>query len=156
MTWRRRDVPPPGTIAEIHATVDLERTLTDLGLAAPDASAFVTDDLLGARILVVERPAGPPLALAEPSTEGRLAATLARHGEGPAGWYVRTWAPLAELRHQARTGGLAVSRTGDGPFGRQVLALDGIPFGRHLILVEVPDVREVPELPEVPAVPSPP
>ncbi len=127
---------PPGAIAEIHATVDLDRTLVDLGLPVPDPADLATDALLGARVWIVDGPGDARLAIAEPSTEGRLAATLARRGEGPAGWYVQAAATLDELREQALAGGLPISQPADGPFGREVLALGSQPFGRHLILVD--------------------
>jgi hypothetical protein len=72
------------------ATVELDRAArelaTDLGFA-PDAFAPAADSLaLGARCRVAPDalPDGLALAILEPATEGRLAAMLARHGEGPA------------------------------------------------------------------------
>jgi hypothetical protein len=70
------------------ATVDLERAERELGEALGvvlDSSPAPRDAELGARLRVA-RPfdEGPSLALMEPDTEGRLAAILARHGEGVA------------------------------------------------------------------------
>ena len=72
------------------ATVELDRAETELRAAF--TATFVTatdapgDDLLGAhcRTLLTGDPRVPVIILLEPSTEGRLAVTLARHGEGPA------------------------------------------------------------------------
>jgi hypothetical protein len=68
------------------ATVDLERTVA--GLPEPSAVGPATEEpSLGARARVVR--AGPvALVLLEPSTEGRLAAALARRGEGIVCLYV--------------------------------------------------------------------
>lgn len=128
--------PGSGTlIAPILATVDLERALRDLGAAAP-ARPPAPDPLLGARVALVEAPGAGRLAVAEPSTEGRLAAFLARHGEGPAGRYVRSLVGLDEVRTRAAAAGIALSRPAIGPFGRSILVLGGPVTGPQLILVD--------------------
>lgn len=70
------------------ATVDLERAAA----AWPDRRFLpgAAEASLGARTLVEAAPRSGSVALVllEPSTEGRLAATLARHGEGPVVLYV--------------------------------------------------------------------
>jgi hypothetical protein len=130
-------------LATIWATVDLERALHDLGeigeAAAPaSASAEAMPDAhLGARVVYVPaRDGRPALALAEPTTEGRLAATLARHGEGPAGRYLSVSDGLPEVRARAAATGIAMSRVEPGPFGRSILVLIGPVTGPHLILCE--------------------
>jgi len=136
------------TEAEIWATVDLERTLAELGiegLAATAAAAARPDPLLGARVLIV--PAGPDArrqAIAEPTTEGRLAATLARHGEGPAGRYLVVGDDLGRARARATAAGIPVSRIEIGPFGRSMLVLIGPVSGPHLILCEPAAVPSAP------------
>jgi len=65
-------------------TVDVERTLHDLGHSA-DAPA--RDDPLGAKGVLISEGDQAILVL-EPVTEGRLAACLARHGEGICALYV--------------------------------------------------------------------
>jgi hypothetical protein len=125
-------------LAVIWATVDLERTLARLGIAVSGAAAGVgTDTLIGGHVVVapsvVDR---PRLAIAEPFTEGRLAATLARHGEGPAGRYVAVSDDLRQARTRAAEAGIAVSRVEDGPFGPSMLVLTGPVSGPHLILCE--------------------
>jgi hypothetical protein len=129
------------SVAEIWATVELERALADLGAHAERAgprAAAVGEPLLGARVLVLRSDVAgePPVALAEPSSEGRLAATLARHGEGPAGRYVTAPVGLDVVRRLAAVAGIAISRAADGPFGSEVLVLDRPVTGPHLILVE--------------------
>jgi hypothetical protein len=127
-------VAGPGAmaLATIWATVDLERTLADLGV---EGSPAVEDSLIGGRVvLVTVMPAGERLAIAEPATEGRLAATLARHGEGPAGRYESVADNLARARARAADNGIAVSQVGQGPFGASMLVLLGPVTGPHLIL----------------------
>ena len=121
-------------LADIHATVDLERALAELGVPAAAIEA-VPDELLGARVVVVGE--GPQrAAVAEPSTEGRLAATLARHGEGIVGAYVRSPFPLAEVRARAAAAGIVLSRGAIGPFGAEVLVVGTGLGGRQTIVVE--------------------
>jgi GNAT superfamily N-acetyltransferase len=89
-------VAPSGTriVAVGWATVDTERVLTtgmaDLGIAASPSARFrpAPDDVtLGAFARRADLGDGV-LLLLEPRTEGRLAAGLARHGEGPLALYV--------------------------------------------------------------------
>ena len=122
------------TLATIWATVDIERTLADRGVGA---SELGNDPFLGARVVAA---AGadddPPIAIAEPSTEGRLAATLARHGEGLVGRYVAVADGLAQAIARAAGRGIAVTRIEPGPFGPSMLVLLGPVTGPHLILCE--------------------
>ena len=70
-----------GVVAIGWATVDLERSAADL----PDISFdFAPDDEAVAGRALIGHPGAVALVLLEPSTEGRLAATLARNGEGVA------------------------------------------------------------------------
>lgn len=70
------------------ATVDLERTIASLGEGSAGAfGPLVLDEVLGARGRVAQTGA-TMLAILEPATEGRLAAALARRGEGIAGLYL--------------------------------------------------------------------
>jgi hypothetical protein len=135
--------PTAVELAVIWATVDLDRTLAGRDIA-PNA-VHLEDTLLGARVVVIPaEPGQPPLAIAEPSTEGRLAATLARHGEGPAGRYVAVPDGIRIARARAAEAGIAVSRVEDGPFGSSMLVLTGPVSGPHLILC---DPRTVPSSP---------
>lgn len=142
------------TLADIWATGEIDRALADLLRSGPSVgliAAPVDDPLLGARIAIVSvAGGGTPIALAEPSREGRLAATLARHGEGPAGRYVRSPIELDALPDLAVAAGLSVSRPATGPFGPAVLLVAAV-GGPHLILV-----GPSPSSAEPAAVPSPP
>ena len=75
---------------------------------------------------------GPLVVLLEPSTEGRLAETLARHDEG----WCATWWP-AEAGSDA-TGDPAppTSVRRPGPLGPERLVLGGRRSGPHRLLVE--------------------
>jgi hypothetical protein len=144
LAWLGAAGRSPRTLAEIWATVELERALADLGHTGPGGDdpwsrrdgAVLEDPLLGARVAVVATgDDGARIAVAEPSTEGRLAATLARHGEGPAGRYVESPVRLEELRALAAAAGVTVSRAENGPFGPSVLVVASV-TGPHLILVD--------------------
>lgn len=69
-------------------TVELDRAERELGVLASVGAG--RDSGLGATARVGPTIDGIPLVLLEPDTEGRLAAILARHGEGVAAAYVRT------------------------------------------------------------------
>jgi hypothetical protein len=145
-------VAGPGAVllATIWATVDLERTLVERARVEPPAglaglASPANDDLLGARVVVVpgghrhaESPAATAIAIAiaEPATEGRLAATLARNGEGPAGQYVAVGDDLEAAQARAAEAGIGLSRLGLGPFGPSMLLLTGPASGPLLILCE--------------------
>ena len=87
-------LPPGPRVAGIGwATVELDRAAAELasaiGLAGPDAfRAGAGEPFLGAACRLASPPGGPPVLILEPTTEGRLAAHLARHGEGVAAVYV--------------------------------------------------------------------
>src|SRR4051812_41048171 len=121
------------------ATVDTERAATEF-VNALDLPATATsvdrDRLLGAYAhqLVDERFPGGRLLILEPSTEGRLASSLARDGEGPAVVYLGAFGGLEAWIAQARTLGVVVSRPEDGPLGRSILILGGSPSGPHLVV----------------------
>jgi peptidoglycan/xylan/chitin deacetylase (PgdA/CDA1 family) len=98
------------------ATVELERAIAELARAlgtepgafrrAGGSVSLGSSCHVGAALLE----GGIDLAVVEPSTEGRLAAHLARHGEGP------TIAWFADLRSPGDT--TAARDAGvDGPFG---------------------------------------
>ncbi len=137
---------PMRLAAVAWSTVDLDRAETELDMwlapvvpagapAAPTAERDLREPLLGARARI-RRPLGLPadlLVIAEPTTEGRLAASLARDGEGPCALYL--WpATGLDAWLAGRRGGLA-RRVVDGPFGRSVL-LTGVTAGPFVIVVE--------------------
>jgi hypothetical protein len=153
LAWLGADPGHPRTLAEIWATVDLERSLAGLRTPTATASAGANPDpgtidpphaaedpLLGARVLVLTTDDGRRIALAEPSTEGRLAGTLARHGEGHIGAYLESPFGLAVVATRAVAANVRLSRFEIGPFGRSVLVLPGRDSSRLLILVERPAV----------------
>jgi hypothetical protein len=134
-----RDAPPSGEqgttggalrlLAVGLATVDLERAAAALGGLV---ERLPDDALLGAR---AGRVGDPRIVLLEPATEGRLAASLARVGEGPVAIYLAvadagTRNPAAAPASRPET-----TVAGPGPLGPQALVRAGPPWGPHLLLV---------------------
>ena len=111
------------------ATVDSERALAELGEHGPFEAA-PDEAILGARCAIGSRDVAIRLAILEPNTEGRLAATLARHAEGLAVLWVAAAGTLPQ--------DLRLSTPADGPFGRERLVLGGRLGDRHLLVVERP------------------
>lgn len=156
LAWLGGDGIGRGDLAVIWATVDLERVLRDLGLEPTLAAATVDDPLLGGRVLNLVDPVATAvagllglagarrIALAEPSAEARLAAFLARHGEGPAGRYVGVALDVAALATRAATAGITISRPDIGPFGPEVIVRGGRLGSPLLVLVEVAAVPSRP------------
>lgn len=113
------------------ATVELDRAAFELARelgAAPGVFVPADDSVaLGAssRVALGILPGGLSLAILEPSTEGRLAYTLARLGEGP----VAIWSAL--------DGALTPSDPGTrpGPFGPERLVPGGPVHGPHRFLI---------------------
>jgi hypothetical protein len=123
----------PDTLAIIWVTVDIDRVLAGIGATA----VSVPDDpLLGAAVRLVRPPDEVPIALLEPRTEGRVAATLARSGEGPAGRYVAVADGLASVQARATGAEIVLSGVEDGPFGPSVLVLGGSAAAPYLVLVD--------------------
>ena len=125
----------PHVIALIWATVDIDRVVAGIGLPAVE---LPDDPLFGAAVRLVRPPDADPIALLEPRTEGRIAETLARAGEGVVGRYVVANDGLARVAERAAAAGLALSRVEEGPFGPSAIVLGGPPAGPHLVLVERP------------------
>lgn len=132
------------------ATVDADHPAAGWRAAStpPAGAGRSADEVLGARAAAVESPAG--LVLLEPSTEGRVAASLARHGEGPAAIYLRT----ARTTEELRAAGVVLSGTGHGPFGREAVVLAGGVvggavtlgpgrFGPHVVVVLEPPLDTI-------------
>lgn len=125
-----------GTLAVGWATVELDRAARELShllAAGAGFSPSASSSILGARCRSARAAeAGLWIALLEPVTEGRLAGTLARSGEG----WAATWVVPAAI------GSGALSAARPGPFGPERLLLGGSLSGPHRFVVE--------------AVPSPP
>lgn len=129
------------------ATVELDRAEAELAewlspAAGPSGVEGGTGDAiephLGARVRVraTSDLPGRHVVLAEPATEGRLAASLARDGEGPCALYLRPTGGLDTWLAGARAHEVAVSPAAAGPFGRSVLVPGATVAGPHVIVVE--------------------
>lgn len=120
------------TLAVGWATVELDRAVAELAIelgAVPAAFLPAADSVvLGARCRVAYGilPGGRPLAIIEPRTEGRLAASLAHLGEGPAA----TWRMGAG---PGQPGAAAAARP--GPFGPERLLPGGPVHGPFTLLI---------------------
>lgn len=139
--------PHPSAPAPIHpnglldllavgwATVDTERFLADHGGGRLERKA--ADPHLGAFVARVRGPfGGPDALLLEPNTEGRLSATLVRHGEGPAALYFAAGtAGLAAVAAAVRTAGGLPTIVAEGPLGPSILLIGGPMTGPHLLVV---------------------
>lgn len=109
-------------VALAWATVDAGRVAAELGMDGVDRRP--RDPALGASVVLV--PSLPvPTALLEPDIEGRLAAMLARHGEGPVGLYA------------VRAGPSVAAFPERGPFGPQrLLVFSSAPWAPVILQVE--------------------
>lgn len=146
--WDASEVSPvaPGPddalwlLAVGWSTVELDRAEAelDMWLAAGAARATRHDPHLGGTVRLRDAPElpGTRLAFAEPDTEGRLAASLARDGEGPCALYLAPAAGFAAWRASARRRGVVLARRGPGPLGPQLLVLGGPVAGPHLLVVD--------------------
>lgn len=118
------------------ATVELERAARELGSAFDlefvEAPGSVHLGCACRRSVATVD--GVHVVLMEPTTEGRLALTLARHGEGLAAAWIRDEAgPVTPDRR--------VSAARPGPFGSERLVLGGPVSGPHHLLVRGATIR---------------
>jgi hypothetical protein len=110
------------------ATVELDRAERELGKSMTAAATpDLEEPLLGARARLLAK-----LLLLEPSTEGPLAAALARHGEGPLALYL---VAQPEATERVRAAGFQLSASRDGPLGPERRVLTGPRDGPFLMLV---------------------
>ena len=141
-------VPAPGaplalagiawsTVELDRAEAELEPWLLPAERSMGDGDAPV-DPHLGARARRRRTAVlpGAAIVLAEPATEGRLAASLARDDEGPCALYLVPAGGLAAWVAAARRRGVAVSARRPGPLGDAVLLPGRVMAGPHLLLVE--------------------
>jgi hypothetical protein len=133
--------PERALVAIGWATVETDRAIAELaGALGVDASAFRTatgSSLLGSFVLVAGGilDGAIELAVVEPATEGRLAAHLARHGEGPTvAWLAESGNDRAEPRNDLAG---PTEPSSEGPFGRERL-LPPRPDGVLRLLVPTP------------------
>jgi hypothetical protein len=133
--WRQR-LPAQAPITDVPDSVLLGARCRQ---AKATAEALGRQELDGEVILL----------LLEPSTEGRLAATLARHGEG----WAATWFAAADEEDDAGAGAVSLTAGVDpfvegdessrpmrsavraGPLGPERLLLDGPVTGPHRLVV---------------------
>ena len=117
------------------ATVELDRAEVEVAALASSGEPLVqpADDerVLGARCRLLRFGDAGGVVLLEPSTEGRLAAALARHGEGSLALYLLADAGATE---RARRAGFTLTSAGRGPFGPERLVIAGPRDGPFLIL----------------------
>jgi hypothetical protein len=129
------------------ATVELERAAEDLdaafnraGLPQPAWTPGPRDDLLGATTWVSREwwptwtsDDPPAIVLLEPDTEGRVAATLAKFGEGVATIYV-----AARAGDPARIDPARLGRPAPGPLASGRLLLTRPTWGPNVIVLDRP------------------
>lgn len=103
------------------ASVETDRAIDELGVIVPGARHWVAqerDGLMGASVRRREPSPDPGVALLvlEPDTEGRLAAFLARFGEGVGAVYLSTSGGEADrvVQVSARWGPYAIVRSRSG------------------------------------------
>jgi hypothetical protein len=118
------------------ATVDLDRAEVEVADALARLGDMQTgpapdERVLGARSRHMRFSEGREVILLEPSTEGRLAAALARYGEGNVVLYLLVDAGATE---RARRAGFTLTSQGRGPFGPERLVIAGPRYGPFLIL----------------------
>jgi hypothetical protein len=119
------------------ATVELDRAEREVGEALRNlgpwtAEARPDEPLLGATCRLMRFRGDRDLLLLEPSTEGRLAASLARHGEGSVALWLHADADAVD---RARAAGFILSRGARGPLGTERLVVGGPAWGPHLLVV---------------------
>ena len=139
--WRLLGQPPvvPGWATVELDRAEVEREAGTGGHAGDRERSNATrlvgeapdDDLLGARCRLLTVGDRPVEILLEPNTEGRLAASLARFGEGHVAVYL-----LVDPRDvdRARAAGNVLSAEGRGPFGPERLVVAGPRWGPHVVL----------------------
>jgi hypothetical protein len=114
------------SVARGWATVELERAAGELGGSLAAGTGFEPAEssiVLGARCLVGRAVDGSgTIVLLEPYAEGRIAAFLARHGEG----WAATWLDAADADRDVRL--VATGGATPGPFGQERLE-PGSPLG---------------------------
>lgn len=129
-------------IAVGWATVELDRAARELGSAfgLQFVEAPGSAHLGCACRRSVATVDGVHVVLMEPITEGRLAVTLARHGEGLAAAWLRDDPGRAAVGRSSSAAS-ATSAARPGPFGSERLVLGGHVSGPHHLLVQGATIR---------------
>jgi hypothetical protein len=128
--------PNARRVAVGWATVEMERGVLELAAALSiDPGQFrpaAESLLLGARTRLASSALadGVHVVLLEPSTEGRLAAALARHDEGPLAIWTTTGPGGGH--------GLVLSAEREGPLGPERVVVDGPAHGPYRLLIGPP------------------
>jgi hypothetical protein len=132
------------TVELDRAEADLDPWLVPADPAHGDGDA-AADPHLGAHARRRRTSAlpGATIVFAEPNTEGRLAASLARDGEGPAALYLATAAGLDAFVADARLRHVQVSARRPGPMGPAVLLAGHVIAGPHILVVERPELSTI-------------
>ncbi|MEO5965568.1 MAG: hypothetical protein ABIR11_08890 [Candidatus Limnocylindrales bacterium] len=131
------------------ATVELDRAEMELApwlgpciRSRPGVGGSAADSVdapLGARGRVFAGGGlpGESIVLLEPSTEGRLAASLVRDAEGPCALYLRPADGLEAWARRARERGVRLSARRIGPLGAARLVVGGPVAGPHILVVDI-------------------
>jgi len=128
----RKAVGGWATVELDRAEVEVTAALAELhDLQDPRAEDAPDERVLGARCRLLRYADDRDMLLLEPSTEGRLAAALARYGEGSVALYLLVDGGAPE---RARRAGFRLSSAGRGPFGPERLVLAGPRWGPFLVL----------------------
>ncbi|HEX5589096.1 MAG TPA: hypothetical protein VFX65_02255 [Candidatus Limnocylindrales bacterium] len=128
----RKAVGGWGTVELDRAEVEVAAALAERhDLRDPRVKDAPDERLLGARCRLLRYDGDRDMLLLEPSTEGRLAAALARHGEGSLALYLVVDAGAAD---RARKAGFTVGSAGAGPLGPERLVVAGPRDGPFLLL----------------------
>jgi hypothetical protein len=126
----------PRLVVDGWATVELDRAEEEVtaalaALGPPEVSTVPDARVLGARCRLLRFGEERSVLLLEPSMEGRLAAGLARHGEGLLARYLLADSGATE---RARRAGFTLSSEGHGPFGPERLVIVGPRSGPFLVV----------------------
>ena len=118
------------------ATVELDRGEIEVAalladLRTPTTEIVPDERILGARCRLLRFGPGRDMLILEPSTEGRLAAALARHGEGSLALYLLVDSGATD---RARRAGFTIGRDLPGPLGPERLVIKGPRDGPFILL----------------------
>jgi len=125
----RRAVGGWATVELDRAEIEVAGLLGDLG--EPTVEEVPDERVLGASCRLLRFAGGREIILLEPSTEGRLAGALARHGEGELARYLLVDGGAPE---RARRAGFTLGSERPGPLGPERLVMEGPREGPFLLI----------------------